>query len=236
VSEREHSAPVPGKDTQEQWDSTPLANVLNTEGSSAHDIAFGDGYSLHLGEPPTFELAIFPETQTVRVTTANTRIELFRQQPPAVTDEGVVFSNERENQALHLTLSPRGDVLLAITSVTCQQPTERPITAATDTESINEPLQGETALSDDSRMSPEHPETALPSSQQQEDKEKDTRLALSGRVGRAPHMRTTSNGRVVATFPLAVHHEDNTTSWHSIVAFDAKALKLQETLGQRPRG
>jgi hypothetical protein len=230
VSEHEHSGASPDKTPQKPWDNTLLESAFNTETATIKHVAYGDGYSLHLGEPPTTAVAIFPETQTVQVTTDNARVELFRQSPPAVSGEGVVFSTELDNQVLHLALTPQGDVLLAITPTAPQDAVERPTTAPSDTESINEPLQEETALSDDSSVSPNHSETVSPS-HQAEDKEKDKRLALSGRVGKAPHIRTTSNGRVVATFPLAVHHEDN-TSWHTIVAFDAKAVKLQETLAK----
>lgn len=35
-------------------------------------------------------------------------------------------------------------------------------------------------------------------------------------------------GSLIARFPLAEHHEDKTTTWHTIVAFNERAQKLQE--------
>jgi hypothetical protein len=56
------------------------------------------------------------------------------------------------------------------------------------------------------------------------------RVTLSGRVGAKPAFRTTRGDTVVCSFPLAVHDDDGTTTWHKVVAFNDRARKLQESL------
>src|SRR5258706_3919335 len=46
------------------------------------------------------------------------------------------------------------------------------------------------------------------------------RVTLRGRLGAEPRFRTTTRrGELVASFPLGVHPDGETTTWHSIVAF-----------------
>ncbi len=58
--------------------------------------------------------------------------------------------------------------------------------------------------------------------------EKD-RVTLRGRLGSEPRFRTTTKaGELVASFPLGVHPDGETTEWHSIVAFGERAKRLQD--------
>jgi len=55
------------------------------------------------------------------------------------------------------------------------------------------------------------------------------RVTLRGRLGAEPRFRTTTRrGELVASFPLGVHPDGETTTWHSIVAFGERAKRLQE--------
>lgn len=56
------------------------------------------------------------------------------------------------------------------------------------------------------------------------------RITLLGRVGTEPRFRTTKNDVLVCNFPLAVHDEAGSTTWHDIVAFNERAVKLQDSL------
>lgn len=56
------------------------------------------------------------------------------------------------------------------------------------------------------------------------------RVKLIGRLGRNPTFRTTTNGKVVGKFPLAVHLEDGTTKWHDVLAFGDRAAALQKRM------
>ncbi len=53
-------------------------------------------------------------------------------------------------------------------------------------------------------------------------------MQLSGRLGRDPNFRTSSTGTLVGRFPLAEHHNDGTTRWHTVLAFGDRAKQLQQ--------
>jgi single-stranded DNA-binding protein len=74
------------------------------------------------------------------------------------------------------------------------------------------------------------------SAQQPETKEE--RVELTGRLGKTPTFRTTTKGTRVGKFPLAVHLEDGSTTWHTVLAFAARAQKLEQrvTAGELPKG
>ncbi len=53
-------------------------------------------------------------------------------------------------------------------------------------------------------------------------------MQLTGRLGRDPSFRTTTKtGTLVGRFPLAEHHDDGTTRWHTVLAFGDHAEQLQ---------
>lgn len=62
--------------------------------------------------------------------------------------------------------------------------------------------------------------------------EQPQRLTLTGRLGRVPSFRTTRNGTLIASFPLAVRDEAGETTWHTILAFGERAEKLREGLAK----
>jgi single-stranded DNA-binding protein len=61
--------------------------------------------------------------------------------------------------------------------------------------------------------------------------ERRPRLTLSGRVGANPTVRTTPTGTRIARFPLAVR-EQATTTWHQILAFNARAEQVQASVSK----
>ncbi len=61
---------------------------------------------------------------------------------------------------------------------------------------------------------------------------KATRLNLAGRLGRMPSFRSTRNGTVIASFPLAVRDEAGDTTWHTVLAFGDRAEQLREDLAE----
>ncbi|MFE9219765.1 single-stranded DNA-binding protein [Streptomyces lavendulae] len=56
------------------------------------------------------------------------------------------------------------------------------------------------------------------------------RVKLVGRIGRTPTVRETAGGKLVAKFPLAVHLEDGTTTWHDVLAFNDRAVALKKRI------
>jgi hypothetical protein len=193
-----------------------------------HSWNIGQGHSLLVGPERATELEVYPHTQTVRVTTSTARIELFRQTSPTITPEGVVFAQEHTTQALRLRLAPSGEVDLAITLKTPQNVIERPPMPVRGGGGIQEPFSEETGGDDDLVTAATPSEQGTPPTE--DHPEKQQRITIAGRVGKAPHLRTTKSGRVVASFPVAVHNEDGTTTWRTVVVFDARAKKLSETV------
>lgn len=63
-------------------------------------------------------------------------------------------------------------------------------------------------------------------------------MRISGRLGRDPSFYTTTKGKRVAKFPLAIASEDGKTSWHDVLAFGDHADSLRERAqgGQLGRG
>jgi hypothetical protein len=208
--------------------------VLQAEIAAAHDVAFGQGYSLSVGEHRATQIEVFPNSQTVRVTTQAARIELFRQAPPTRTTEGVIFSQDHKHQSLSLTLSPTGEVSLTLTPAASSDAVERSVTVTVPAESIIEPFIGKQPLSGHPVSFGDHSEHPMEAAADQEQmtEEKQQRITLTGRVGRTPHLRMTKSGKTIATFPVAVHEEDGSTTWHQVVAFDERAKKLHEILAK----
>jgi hypothetical protein len=232
VSERDQSQRRPVGESTSSWDQEAVGKSLNSEAGAVGDVAFGEGYSYHVGEQHVTCVEIFPQAQTVRLTTHAARIELFRQGPPTLTQEGVIFSQEYEQQSLHLTLSSTGEVSLALTLAPSSNAVEQSVITMASFEGIKEPLTGEQPLSGHSAPFTGHLEqqSTAPVDQEQTADEKQQRITLTGRVGKVPHLRTTKGGKTIATFPVAVHQEDGSTTWHTVVAFDERAQKLHETL------
>ena len=76
---------------------------------------------------------------------------------------------------------------------------------------------------------PAAPEDASDNRLEQEDDEQGEhpRVSLVGRLGSAPRFRTTQQDLLIGRFPLAVHHDDASTTWHPIVVFGERAAALQ---------
>jgi single-strand DNA-binding protein len=55
------------------------------------------------------------------------------------------------------------------------------------------------------------------------------RKVITGRVGRVPTLKQIKTG-LMAKFPVAEHHPDGSTTWHTIVAFGKTAEALRDSL------
>jgi len=80
--------------------------------------------------------------------------------------------------------------------------------------------------------SPDRPESDQPETQdEQPGAERPTRVTLTGRLGRNPHLRTTKGGKLVAETALAVHRGE-ATDWHTVLFFDELATEAKQTLAK----
>lgn len=56
---------------------------------------------------------------------------------------------------------------------------------------------------------------------------KPERRTVAGRVGAELSFRTTANGLVIARFPLAIHGDNDKTTWETVIAFGKRAERLR---------
>lgn len=190
--------PQPPEEEQRSWDIEAIGRILDVPEEPSHDVAFGKGTLFRVGqEEQTKTLEVYPESRIARLTGQNAKVELYRLDPPEITERGVIFG--RPGESLCLSLSRQGEVVLFMAGAGKSEPTPE-----------------EAQIPDDSKQKTESPEQE--------------RLTLFGRVGATPSFRTTPKGKLVARFPLAVHGEENRTSWHTVLAFGDRAEKLRDAL------
>ncbi|MEU5301761.1 single-stranded DNA-binding protein [Streptomyces noursei] len=98
------------------FDQAAVAKALGAEPSIFADPAYGQGWHFQVnGTREPLSLDTFPESGVSRITTKNTRIELFGGSLPMVEGVGIVFlrkDSDREHSSL--TLHPDGGLTLMI--------------------------------------------------------------------------------------------------------------------------
>jgi len=192
-----------------RWDIDAVAYHLQSEASQVTDTAYGQGLRFLVGlEAPVTSLELYPDSGNARISTAELQLELHRLAIPKVPEEDLpphreaVLLEGLAPSKMRLSLSAEGAITLFL-----EPSAELPLIES-DAETANEP-------------SPEIP--APPAEAKQE------RVTLQGRVGAEPVFRTTAKDKLVARFPLAVHHADETT-WHQVVVSGDRAKQLQGTI------
>ncbi len=223
---------------QEAWPIGRVGETLRATPQPVEDAALGEGHLLQLGPERTTALELYSQAGVVRLWAEDTYLELTHQTPPHLRRRGVIFTAHAspDNPAAErrrLIVTDQGEVLLSLTPTLASAALQREKTALSPANRTYHQSQAETPVSDDSTAPQplsdkpsERPQTA------QQEKERRPRLTLTGRVGKAPAMRTTRNGVLIARFPLAVHSEEGETTWHQIVAFNEKAETAQDTLAK----
>src|SRR3712207_2553342 len=112
MSEHSPFAYQPDTEPQPTWEHEALADALHTAADTVHDVAFGAGHRFHVGQERTVQLEVFPAAHAARITTSTARLELFRQEPPTTTSEGVIFTHASPEEMLQVHLHATGDVVL----------------------------------------------------------------------------------------------------------------------------
>lgn len=234
MSEHEHPhAQQPNEHTG--WTADVYEHIglaLNTplEPLAHDDLGPGAGYLVNPHDRYV-ALELYPRTNVLKLGTPDVAVELGNITPPRTQPGGVIFEHTTPEQHTSLTITasggvyfsiePRDDTLHALElDTTAPTPSIEPTThpdptapAGTDSRA-SEKVAGGAAQSLDQSLT--------------DDERKQERVTLQGRAGRDPHIRTTPNGKTVAQFPLGVKDEENNTTWHTVVAFDKRARKLQE--------
>lgn len=235
MSEREPRSQPEQPAEPQTWEVAPVVDALEAAAEPRRHVAFGAGVQLQLDAETAAALELYPAAGVVRLTTQDAEVTLFRQPPPALDPERgrVRFARDTDTERVRLSLAASGEVALFIAPVAPGRETR----AVVDPGDAGIPLAGETRVlgrsggSSDAAAEPSptpvRPVQELASGEQASKRE---RLTLSGRLGRAPSFRTTRNGKLIASFPLAVRDEDGNTTWHTILTFGARAEQLRDQL------
>src|SRR5512134_3993092 len=95
-------------------DEKAVAKALHTLPATVRDVAYGEGHQFSAGRGAV-RLEIFPRTGVTRVTSRDTRIELFGSAVSAMTGSGVEFAFDHLREEASLTvLSDSGVVFTFI--------------------------------------------------------------------------------------------------------------------------
>jgi hypothetical protein len=210
--------------SRESWDIGAISRALDQQPAVARDIAHGPGVRYDLAEG-ALTVELFPPHAKrtkgiIRLTTADSLQEFYRQPSPAIREEGLIF----ETREHLISLSPTGELRTYRRVVEGPQ---EPSDAAERVEQGSGASDDDRGPSDDSGASDRAFQNALPETEGQ------PRVTYSGRLGIAPRTKLTPNGRFVMTFPVAVPIEgQEKPEWRSTVVFDEKARKLDGVLAK----
>jgi hypothetical protein len=230
MKERDLNGSAPQNNSLGEWDTEVLSQALHSQPRDQRDVAFGDGTALDVGKEQQTTLEIYPNSAVARVLMRHCRLELYRQAAPAIQPNGILFEQHSEDQSLTLSLTPDGAVRMAVSSSTHDASSgtnkEPPAPSTTMNHAEVSP-----AISD--AVVAHFGAAGMPSSEQSgspqlAEQQEERRVSLTGRVGATPAFRTTPKGVFIGRFPLAVRDEEDQTHWHSILAFNDRARKLQE--------
>lgn len=232
------SYPVgPDPDSSSRLEVFPASGVVRITASDAQITLFHQPPPTIAGDQVSFEQERAQGGMALRLTRdGRLRLDLI----PAAPDRAV-----DDNPAADDTPLPAPNAVAASANANAIEPpaTNRSETAETDPNSPVDDATGPTI--------PPHPQTTSigdsggdlgPLSAPSETvesavdgtvaPEKPQRLTLTGRLGRVPSFRTTRNGTLIASFPLAVRDEAGETTWHTILAFGERAEHLREGLAK----
>ena len=211
------------------WQNETLSNVLKSEPAQASDVAFGEGMAYRLGHEQHTLLEIYPDASMVRITSQNVRLELFRQEPPTLSQHGILFEQAQPPHLLMLAVDSDGEISFSHTPLApSTQPVERPGTVVEAAQHTDTPITAETTRLAPLVTAEGHSKKRQQTRTQQPERAEQQRVIITGRVGRRPSLKETAKG-LVAKFPLAEHIGEE-THWHTVVAFGARAETIKDQL------
>ena len=217
------SADIPGSAPSE-----PAADFLQVTPEPWVDDLIGEGVRYRLGSSPSTEIDVFPTQQTVRIIGDAFSLRLFHQDPPTLSPEGMQFDQVTQGARRQVFVSPEGMVSLDY-DPNPERP-RMPQDAALPVRQRMSRSPVDDIPGDDSGVTDTASETLSQNTEIQSDKE---RMHLAGRLGTEVRFRTTRNNKTVASFALAIKHDDGSTQWHDVLVFNERAEKLRA--GQTPQ-
>ncbi len=235
--------------TERPWNVAAIAELLNVAPERTEDIAFGRGVRFMAGEPgdPT-NVDLFSAASSARITTMDAQITLRHIEPPEVEGAQLVFARKLDGgQQFRATVGSSGEVTLiqnvndglpgaaAAETATTPKTAERSAREATLERAVHMLVDALDRCGGDEPTCPHcgpartFAAEVLESQPKQPPPEQE-RLTVTGRVGAELSFRTTRNGVLIARFPVAVHRDDGSTGWETVVVFAKKAERLRGTL------
>ncbi len=205
------------------WDATAIGEVLGVPAEPRVDGLHGAGVRFRFDQSPSVEVELFPAAQVVRVTGEDIQLSLFRQEPPRLASDGVIFASTHHPDCW-LAITATGATTLRLAPAA--QVTEPPSTPPSPTEQRTTPDARPAPVLDDpvtpeGGIRPGLPETG----------EDQGRVRFGGRLGTDVRFRETKRGVLVAAFPVAVITDDGATRWEQVIAFNERAAQLRAADG-----
>jgi len=232
-----------------RWDIAAVTAHLNAEPETAHDIRFGTGVRLPAESGDGSVLELYPQHSVVRFLTANLELALADIAPPSVRDAQIVLTQRPTDGSAYVAVLRRdGQLLLSPATQTGEVAPRRkaaPNEAANGEREarleqavrmLTEALErcgGDDPSCPDCGPARAFADSVLgerPAEQVQTSQLERQRRTVVGRVGAAPGFRTTRNGVTIARFPVAVHNDDGTTRWETVVLFGQRAERVRDVL------
>ncbi len=218
-----YPSPTPTDKTQNDssWNIGKISRTLNAEAETAIDLACGVGVMLTGKDSPT-RVAYFPETDTLKLRSADGRVSVTVQHPspPQMErdNETVVFAEAKS----YVSLSRSGSLVV----MTEPDNPEVAINAAPPVPAVAPETEARPAAP------PPAPERSEPASRQSR-KEKTPTARVEGNVSTDIIYRITSQRqKAVAEFVCAEHYTDPSgterTVFHKIAAFNNERNKLAD--------
>jgi len=221
VREREHQPSPPPPDVEHRsWDTAAIANTFGVQAEARLDPLHGKGARLRIGEPPAFDLELFPTSQIVRLSASGLSLSLAQEQGPRLVPHGVIF----EAAARTLLIAPSGEMLLRISPPKPVQPPAEPLINAKQSMTQEAAADG---LQDDLAAPDGGPGPASPTTQPEGKETQQERISVFGRLATPVRFRTLRNERLVGEFVLAERIDEEQTTFHKVTAFDNAAKKRQ---------
>lgn len=210
----------------EKWDADELSTTLHAPAAAVSHGEHGDGQLFLVGEQQATMLEVYPAQGIVRVTGGGIELTLSHQGSAQLKPEGVIFRQQYDGTTTRLLVASNGEVLLGISPSHFAEPLE-----GLKAGFVGEvPPQPRKRARNDS-TAPQHyeGEGSLPPATQGEEKKKEY-VVVRGRVGKAPTLRTTARGVLIARFQLNTtwDQEDENADWQQVIAFNKRAALVQE--------
>jgi hypothetical protein len=191
------------------WDPDETGHELAAPVSERLHAVYGPGYVYRLGDEddPSYDLEVFPDTNTVRLKSRDVFIALRNARTPTPVNGAVLFDYQEENRSGYLMVSGDGEINLFVHH-------SRELALTTTSGDFlrrqNPPPQNEefAAFSQSERDQP--------------------RVKLQGRLEDEPRFQESRQGGLIARFNLAVH-EDEGTTWYEIYSTRHYAERIRDS-------